>query len=35
MKEQVYRILQSIPRGQVVTYAQIAKMLGTSIMHEL
>ncbi len=28
MREQVYRILQSIPKGQVVTYGQIAKMLG-------
>lgn len=28
MKEQVYRILQSIPKGKVVTYGQIAKMLG-------
>ena len=28
MKEQVYRILQNIPRGRVVTYGQIAKMLG-------
>ena len=28
MKEQVYRILQSIPNGMVVTYGQIAKMLG-------
>ena len=28
MKEQVYRILQSIPTGRVVTYGQIAKMLG-------
>ena len=28
MKEQVYRILQSIPSGQGVTYAQIAKMRG-------
>lgn len=28
MKEQVYRILQSIPTGQVVTYGQIAEMLG-------
>lgn len=28
MKEQVYRILRSIPTGQVVTYGQIAEMLG-------
>lgn len=28
MKEQVYRILQNIPKGQVTTYGQIAKMLG-------
>ena len=28
MKEQVYRILQSIPKGMVVTYGQIAKTLG-------
>ena len=28
MRNQVYRILQSIPRGQVATYGQIAKMLG-------
>lgn len=28
MKEQVYRILQSIPTGKVVTYCQIAEMLG-------
>ena len=28
MKEQVYRILQNIPRGRVVTYGQIAEMLG-------
>lgn len=28
MKEQVYRILQNIPRGRVVTYGQIAQMLG-------
>ncbi len=28
MREQVYRILQRIPKGQVVTYGQIAKMLG-------
>lgn len=30
MKEQVYRILQSIPKGQVVTYGQIAEMLGSN-----
>ena len=28
MRNQIYRILQSIPKGQVVTYGQIAKMLG-------
>jgi O-6-methylguanine DNA methyltransferase len=28
MKEQVYRILQNIPRGRVVTYGQIAEILG-------
>ena len=28
MREQVYRILQSIPSGRVVTYGQIAEMLG-------
>lgn len=28
MKEQVYRILRSIPTGRVVTYGQIAEMLG-------
>ena len=30
MKEQVYRILQCIPTGQVATYGQIAKMLGNN-----
>lgn len=28
MKEQVYKILQNIPKGNIVTYGQIAKMLG-------
>ena len=28
MKEQIYRILQNIPKGKIVTYGQIAEMLG-------
>ena len=28
MKQQVYKILQNIPTGRVVTYGQIAQMLG-------
>lgn len=28
MKEEVYRILKNIPKGKVVTYGQIAEMLG-------
>lgn len=42
MKEKVYRILQEIPKGKVVTYGQIAKILGNkyyarhvgNILHE-
>lgn len=42
MKEEVYRILQEIPKGKVVTYGQIAKILGNiyyarhvgNILHE-
>lgn len=30
MKEQVYRILREIPKGKVVTYGQIAVMLGNN-----
>ena len=28
MKEEVYRILKNIPKGKVMTYGQIAEMLG-------
>ncbi|MGM9550799.1 MAG: MGMT family protein [Clostridia bacterium] len=28
MKEEVYRILQNIPKGKVITYSQIAEMIG-------
>ena len=30
MREQVYKILQNIPKGKVATYGQIAKMLGNT-----